>query len=446
MKQRKRNATFWMKGFAWLLLAMFLFTIISRAADALTVAKVSVAGPSSRKLQYRVSVEGRIEKNREISVLTCPELLVKSIRVSEEQRVKKGDTLAKLDQASIMEQIDKLEDEKRSLELENEAAEANRQQEQKSRQKELARAKEDYAWLKKKNQMALAHAKDELEKAKEKVKKQKRKLNGQGEDSVEALRAAAEEKREAYHALKESSRTEERAAKRAIEDALPEQVSDNSMAIHQISIKNLNKQLQKLLEVKKKDGKVSAPRDGVITGIFAAVGQKTADSGIFNMTDDRAGLRFVGQLLAGDAKFVSTGDIVTIHAAGREEEVSVTSLEMDESQEFIKVTALLPAKGFSLGETASANIVQESENYSCTVPLAAVYQGDNTSYVYLVQKEDTILGEQEVARKMEVKVLEKNGSYAALETGVLDSESRIIADTDRAIESGDRVRLKEEKG
>ena len=65
---------------------------------------------------------------------------------------------------------------------------------------------------------------------------------------MEALRAAAEEKREAYHALKESSRTEERAAKRAIEDALPEQVSDNSMAIHQISIKNLNKQLQKLLE------------------------------------------------------------------------------------------------------------------------------------------------------------------------------------------------------
>ena len=51
-----------------------------------------------------------------------------------------------------------------------------------------------------------------------------------------------------------------------------------------------------------------------------------------------------------------------------------------------------------------------------------------------------------MARKMEVKVLEKNGSYAALETGVLDSESRIIADTDRAIESGDRVRLKEEKG
>ena len=124
MKQRKRNAAFWMKGFAWLLLAMFLFTIISRAADALTVAKVSVAGPSSRKLQYRVSVEGRIEKNREISVLTCPELLVKSIRVSEGQRVKKGDTLAKLDQASIMEQIDKLEDEKRSLELEDEAAEA----------------------------------------------------------------------------------------------------------------------------------------------------------------------------------------------------------------------------------------------------------------------------------------------------------------------------------
>jgi len=161
------------------------------------------------------------------------------------------------------------------------------------------------------------------------------------------------------------------------------------------------------------------------------------------MTDDSAGLKFVGQLTPEDAKYVSTGDLVTLHTTEREEEVSVTSLEMDESREFMKITALLPAKSFSLGETVSLQVVQESESYSCTIPAAAVYQDNNKAYVYLVQKEDTILGKQEVARKMEITVLEKNDTYAALKPDVLDSESRIVAESDRFVESGDRVRLKE---
>lgn len=50
---------------------------------------------------------------------------------------------------------------------------------------------------------------------------------------------------------------------------------------------------------------------------------------------------------------------------------------------------------------------------------------------------------QEVARKMEIKVLEKNNVYATVEPSVLDNGNRIVADTDRFVESGDRVRIKE---
>lgn len=443
MKLKTRNAAFWLKGLAWLLLIMFLFTIASRAADSFTVAKVSVVSPSERKLQYSVIAEGRIEKNREISVLTCPDLLVKSIWVNEGQRVKKGELLAKLDNGSLKEQIDKIEDEKRSLELEDAAAEANRRQEQRKQQQGLARAKNDYAQTKKKNETSFARAKKELEKAKERLERQKKKGKGQGENSVAALRAVLEEKRKAYQELKEAGKAEEQAAKRAIEDAMPDVIVDNSTAIHQISIKNLNKQLQKLQEVKKQKGKILAPADGVITEVLVSVGQRTPDSVIFNMTDDSAGLKFVGQLAKEEAKYVSPGDTVTIHTAEKEEEVLVTSLEMDESREFMDITALLPAKSFSLGETASLRVVQESERYSCTVPLTAVYQDASKAYVYLVQQEDTILGKQEVARKIEITVLEKNDAYAALEPDVLDNGSRIVADTDRFVESGDRVRTKE---
>ena len=41
-------------------------------------------------------------------------------------------------------------------------------------------------------------------------------------------------------------------------------------------------------------------------------------------------------------------------------------------------------------------------------------------------------------------VLEKNGSYAALDGESLDAESKIIIDSDRYVKAGDRVRVKDE--
>ena len=62
----------------------------------------------------------------------------------------------------------------------------------------------------------------------------------------------------------------------------------------------------------------------------------------------------------------------------------------------------------------------------------------------VVEKQNTILGEQEKAVKEEVKVLDKNEMYAALESESIKEDSQIIADSDRYVEAGDKVRLKEE--
>lgn len=346
MERKKRHAAFWVKGLGWLLAVMLLFTVMSRAATALTIAKVSVSRPSARKLQYIVTAEGRVEKNREISVLTQPDMRVKSVLVSEGQRVKKDEILAVFDMECLEERIDSIKDEKKVLQLQNKAAPAG----------------------------------------------------------------------------------------------------DSSIEINKISMKNLDKQLDSLYALKKQKGQVKAPKDGVITAVLVGVGQKTTemDAGAFTMTDDSAGLKFAGMMMAEDAKYVSTGDTVTLHTANKEENVSVTSMKMDESGEFINITALLPPKTFSLGEKASIRVVQESEKYPCTIPVTAVYQNNGKYYILLLQTESTVLGEQETVRKMEVKVLEQNGTYAALEADALDSESLIITDSDRFVEAGDRVRLLDE--
>lgn len=407
--KKKFTAAFWGRGLLFLLVIMFLFTLISRVTASLTVARVKVTEPSSQKIQHIVKAEGRIEKNRELSVLTEPDLLVGQVLVNVGQRVKKGETLAKLDQTALAEQLDSVRGEKRVLELQNQAIRKNQNQARKKRQRDIARAKADYERIRKENKEA----------KKGKTKRDK--------------------------AVENEAKEKEREAKRALRDAEEMPETDNSIEVNNIAIEKLDVQIDKLRKLKEKKGRIRAPRAGVITSILVNVGQKTAETGIFTMTDERAGLRFEGQLSLDDAKYVSPGDEVTLSASGKEKkDLTVASLELDESKEFMLATVLLPAEPFSLGETASMKVVQESANYPCTVPLTALRQENSKYYMLVAEPRNTVLGEQLIAVKEEVKVLEKNEKDAALEPGSLKEDSQIIIDTDRYVEAGDRVRLREE--
>ena len=319
----------------------------------------------------------------------------------------------------------------------------NQRQAKNKRLRDRSQAQEDYELLKEKNKRTLAGLSGELEKAKRTLKKAERRKDK--ESSLVAQREVAE-KREAYKAARIAAKEEEKVAKRAIREAQGQQPeADNSIEINNIAIKKLERQIGKLTDLEEMKGEILAPRDGVITEILVNVGQKTLDSAIFTMTDDREGFLFAAKMTPEEATLVSTGDTVTLTASGREEkDLSITSLELDESKEFMVVTVLLPAESFHLGETASMKVTQESENHSCTIPITALRQESGRYYVLVVEKQNTILGEQEKAVKEEVKILDKNEMYAALESESIKEDSQIIADSDRYVEAGDRVRLREE--
>ncbi len=442
MNKKKKIISFWGRGFLLLMGIMVLFTVISKAAASFTVANVSVTEPTSRKIQHTLIVEGRIEKNRELSVMTQPDLLVKRVLASVGQRVEKGEVLAVLDEVHLREQLDYVRGEKRALELQNEAVMQNQRQAENKRLRDRSQAQEDYELLKEKNKRTLAGLSGELEKAKRTLKKAERRKDK--ESSLVAQREVAE-KREAYKAARIAAKEEEKVAKRAIREAQGQPEADNSIEINNIAIKKLERQIGKLTDLEEMKGEILAPRDGVITEILVNVGQKTLDSAIFTMTDDREGFLFAAKMTPEEAALVSMGDTVTLTASGREEkDLSITSLELDESKEFMVVTVLLPAESFHLGETASMKVTQESENHSCTIPITALRQESGRYYVLVVEKQNTILGEQEKAVKEEVKVLDKNEMYAALESESIKEDSQIIADSDRYVEAGDKVRLKEE--
>ena len=155
------------KGFAALLMVMLAFTVISRAAASFTTAQVETEAPSARKIDHTVTAEGVVEKNRELAVLTQPGLLVKTVYVSEGEKVSANTVLAQLEPESIKEAMDSLENDILVLKLQNEAAENNAAKEQQERDVQQKRAREDYQRTMDAQAALVAEAEERLRKARE---------------------------------------------------------------------------------------------------------------------------------------------------------------------------------------------------------------------------------------------------------------------------------------
>ena len=87
-------------------------------------------------------------------------------------------------------------------------------------------------------------------------------------------------------------------------------------------------------------------------------------------------------------------------------------------------------------ETAS------DKEYEQIIPLCALREDQNGSYCLILAEEEQMLGTVQTAKKVPVKVLEKDGKSAAV-TSALTLEDQVITASEKYVTEGDRVRLKE---
>lgn len=266
-------------------------------------------------------------------------------------------------------------------------------------------------------------------------------LQQQAEEGENAVR----EKESSLSDTKDAGQQEKKAAARAIEDASAGESADVSQEINALSIEDWQKKLDKLQKLKDADGIVTASQGGVVTKVYVEPGQKTTDTTAVMLGDVSSGYLFTVQIDKDDAEYVSVGDQVSIKGVGKTaEECPVISIGTDETGEMVTVTAQLQSDLFSAGETATMETSRSSETYNYTIPAEALIQENNKTYVMISDTEQTVLGSQYVARKLEVELLDKNASYAAIDSEGISDSTWIITDQDRYVEAGDRIRLTEE--
>ena len=336
------------------------------------------------------------------------------------------------------ETVDDLADDLATAQLQQQAKKNEEDAQKQEQKKTLARAQEDYNNIVEKNNNLVSEAEQKWKEAREQLEAfQNAKTDTQEENS------AVDAAEKAVKAAREQRKEQKKAAKRTLEDAKEKDLADNSRQINAVSIAEKTRQLIALQKAKENGGKVTAPMSGTVTAIQVAVGEKTADTAAFLLSDSSGGMRFTTTVSADDAVYISAGDTVSLFQNEKEyENMEVLATETN-ADGMVEVTVYVPKKTLPLGAHASMEYSQLSEEYPVTVSLTAVHTENEKYFVYTMEKADTLLGTQYVAKKVPVTLKEKNGSYAALANGDLSTEDQVITDADQMLSAGETVRLQE---
>lgn len=315
----------------------------------------------------------------------------------------------------------------------NEAAAQERE-----RKQTLSRAQEDYDETISKNETLVRKAKELWQEAEQKLENYQ---NGEDEDSADD--SLVEDARKTLEDAKSQQTQQKKSAKRAIEDAGETDAVDHSVEINNVSIAEKQRALAQLQKTKEQEGKIVAQTDATVSKILLTAGDRTTETAAFLLADLSEGARFTTEISKEDAKYVVVGDVVTLKVNDKSyEDMTVLSTETNEDSS-VRVTVYVPKKTIPIGTHASMEIEQTSEKYMTTLPLSAIHAEQNKYFVYVLEKEDTVLGEETVARKVNVSIVEKNGEYAALSDSSLSEDDSVIVESDTMLANGEKVRLKE---
>ena len=147
------------KALAGFLILMFLLTILSRAADYLTIAKVTASAATGGVISHNIEVDGNITPNKDIAISTSPNIKIASVEATEGKTVKKGDLLIQLDTDDLKKKLLQAQKELQVAKATASDKKANEAIAADTKSKSLQRSYEDY------NQ-TVADANDSVSKAK----------------------------------------------------------------------------------------------------------------------------------------------------------------------------------------------------------------------------------------------------------------------------------------
>lgn len=272
----------------------------------------------------------------------------------------------------------------------------------------------------------------------------------------DAAKAAWEEKKSSLEnsigvserTLEEARKSRDKAlleAKRQLEDSKLASAADNSLAINRLELTILNEKLEKYREILRTGGGIYPSSDGIVTRIQVSPGERIPDGAAVVYADLESPLELHVTFTKDQKKYVNQGDTAELSLGKSNESVTVDYIATSEmNPELFEAIIFLPQGVGTLGQSGIFTTETQTDTFNICIPINALYTDQNgRNYVYTLKEKSGILGPELAVELVYVNVLDKNDKYAALEEGIIDSDTEIITSTTEALEDRVIVRYKE---
>lgn len=430
-------------GFAVFLGLMLVCTVVSKSIYAYRLPMVSTCKPESKYVEHTVKADGIVVAGGERPITYLSGLRIDSMPVHVGDRVEEGDVLFSID----LEDLEKLIDEKKSeiskVSLQIDTILENQEIARQKKELELARAREDYDTTARIKDTQVGRALEGYVQAQEELEELQEEGGGEDKALKSALQNAAygeaDAKAERDEAVKQAGRK--------VEDILMPEESAADLDVAKLEWADLSEQLNIYQQIEAGQGIVRAPFGGIITEILAGVGDRVPDTAVLLISDESLPCQLRVLLDQDQKKYISLDDQLSVKVEGKSGELEKVVDYLAESKsnpEKYEALITLPEGTGVPGMSGSISRTETGEKHRLCVPIGAVTTKEDRSSVFVLKEREGILGQEYYVDEVNVKVLDKNDNWAALDAGAIDQDSQIILSADKEIKKGETVRWEQE--
>lgn len=219
--------------------------------------------------------------------------------------------------------------------------------------------------------------------------------------------------------------------------------ADSTAALYELDMKQIQAQLASLYSIKKQKGEIKAENDGIISKVQVEVGGRTTDMAAVLMTDTQRPCQFKFSITKEQGKYVQLNDTVNLKLNGQSELEVTVDYFMENTQGGYDLICMLPEGVGKPGLIGNIKKSVQGEYHNLTLPIDAVFEETGGYFIYTLNEKEGILGSEYYAEKIKVQVKDKNDRFAALESGTISEDTKVITYSTKELKQGESVRPQE---
>lgn len=258
-----------------------------------------------------------------------------------------------------------------------------------------------------------------------------------------ALEANVQKAKEIYNDVSYNREVTLRQKQRDIASAQVTTRADSTAALYELDMNQIQTQIAGLYSLKKQKGEIRAENDGIISKIQVEVGGRTSDMAAVLMTDTQRPCQFKFSITKEQGKYVHLNDTVSLKLNGQSDMEVTVDYFMENAQGGYDLVCMLPEGVGKPGLSGSIKRSVQGEYHDLTLPVDAVFEETGGNFIYTLNEKEGILGSEYYAEKIKVQVKDKNDRFAALESGTISGDTKVITYSTKELKQGESVRPQE---